>query len=57
MTYEFVCPNCETVFTAKADIKTAKPEPICEQCGYRMIPVWGSPSISLKGSGWGKDAR
>jgi len=57
MTYDFVCPNCDINTTEQADINAAKPEPICDSCGYRMIPVWGSPTISLKGSGWGKDAR
>ena len=57
MTYEFVCPTCETALTLKADINQEKPQPMCDSCGYRMIPVWGSPVISLKGSGWGKEAR
>lgn len=57
MIYDFICKSCELTATEEADINQAKPQPICEQCNQRMIPVWGSPVISLKGSGWGKEAR
>jgi len=55
MKYEFVCSNCDVDVTEEASINEPKPQPFCQRCGYRMTPVWGSPTINLKGSGWGKD--
>ncbi len=55
MKYEFVCSNCDREVTEEASINEPKPEPFCQRCGYRMTPVFGSPIINLKGSGWGKE--
>jgi putative FmdB family regulatory protein len=51
--YEFECIACNVRFMVERSIHEDNP-PMC--CGLVMRQIYGAPSISFKGKGWGKDA-
>lgn len=55
--YVYDCRDCiEQRVTVQRSINTPEDAPICAACGHRMVRVYDSPTITFKGTGWGKNA-
>ena len=55
MTYEYECPGCGDVRQIKRKMTDAEETYICTACNNEFRRVWTAPTISFKGTGWGKD--
>jgi putative FmdB family regulatory protein len=55
MMYDYRCPDCNTDITVERKITDEVLTPSCFDCHIPMIRKWDAPTITFKGTGWGKD--
>jgi putative FmdB family regulatory protein len=52
--YDYKCRVCNDVVTVTHSIDD-KPTILCAKCDAKRVKVFGAPSLSFPGSGWGSD--
>ena len=55
MIYEYKCTKCNATISVERSIHEEASTPMCFDCHESMDRVWSAPTISFKGTGWGKD--
>lgn len=56
-TYEWKCPQCDTLLQLMTSINADLIAPKCPECDAEMNRLYTAPAVTFKGDGWGKDAR
>lgn len=51
-TYEYQCIECETAEEILRSFSDPEVIPPCPKCGYKMVKVYGTFGINLKGPGF-----
>jgi len=52
---KYMWKHCKMIY--EEDRKIGDTEKICSICGEKASRVYSTPSISFKGTGWGKDGK
>ena len=55
MIYDYKCSKCSSTLSVERSIHEEASTPLCFDCHQTMERVWSAPTISFKGTGWGKD--
>lgn len=51
-TYEYSCIECDLTIEKQKSFSEAETSEFCEKCGNKMVKVYGTFGINLKGSGF-----
>lgn len=50
--FEYKCEKCGNIFQKWKQVQPVDGEHKCDKCGHNGVPMWASPTLVFKGSGW-----